>query len=103
MRVVKIREALAGRPIRPGISYPYERPIHHEVDCLIHRNGPAFHDTFGTLDIGGGFQFISRVGVDWRIEEDWRVGYRYEHTSNAGLNEPNPGLNFHVLGVAWMF
>lgn len=72
---------------------------------LVVSSGPAYYsdDTFGTLDIGGQFQFISRFGVDWRIDKNWRVGYRYEHTSNAGIDNPNPGLNFHVLGVACMF
>jgi len=72
---------------------------------LVVSSGPAYYsdDTFGSLDIGGEFQFISRFGVDWRINENWRIGYRYEHTSNAGLDDTNPGLNFHVLGVACMF
>ncbi len=72
---------------------------------LVVSSGPAYYsdDTFGSLDIGGEFQFISRFGVDWRIDRNWRVGYRYEHTSNAGLSDTNPGLNFHVLGVACMF
>lgn len=72
---------------------------------VVASSGPAYYseDHFGPLDIGGNFQFISRLGVDWRITGDWRIGYRYEHTSNAGLDDQNPGLNFHVLGVACMF
>lgn len=87
--------------ITPVVRLAFER---FPVDLVV-SSGPAYYsdDTFDSRDIGGNFQFISRLGVDWRINSDWRVGYRYEHTSNAGLDETNPGLNFHVLGAACMF
>jgi hypothetical protein len=32
--------------------------------------------------------------------DDWTLGYRFQHISNAGLKKENPGLNFHALAIA---
>jgi hypothetical protein len=58
---------------------------------------------FGSTDISTDFQFTSHVGINWDLMEHWRLGYRFTHMSNAGIKEPNPGLNMHVLGVSWLF
>ncbi|WP_269523828.1 acyloxyacyl hydrolase [Coraliomargarita parva] len=68
-------------------------------------SSPALYseDSYGKVDIGSNFQFISRIGVDWNINDTWTVGYRYQHTSNADLADPNPGLDMHTLAVAYQF
>lgn len=54
---------------------------------------------FGETELSTPFQFSSRVGVGLTFGPDSRheIGYRLWHLSNAGIKNPNPGLNFHVL------
>lgn len=49
------------------------------------------------------FQFTSHVGLDWKIKPHWKMGYRYQHMSNAGLGMPNPGLNINMLSVSYLW
>jgi hypothetical protein len=67
---------------------------------------PAFisRDTFGNRDYNGTLQFISHVGIDFRLGSKLGVGYRLQHMSNGSLNGgPNPGLNMHLLELNWYF
>ena len=50
--------------------------------------------TFGS-HAGAGFRF----GPQDRIE----LGYRFQHLSNAGLGDPNPGINFHLIRLLYYF
>ncbi len=52
---------------------------------------------FGNDDIGGAFQVSSHVGIGVRIGKRWRLGYRFQHTSNGDLYDSNPGLDIHML------
>lgn len=47
--------------------------------------------------LGGSFFFTSHLGVGW-IFPGWRIGLRYQHTSNANLSSPNPGVD--MVGIA---
>jgi hypothetical protein len=29
--------------------------------------------------------------------------YRYQHQSNAGLGDDNPGINFHLMSLGYHF
>jgi lipid A 3-O-deacylase len=58
---------------------------------------------FATKDFGAYFQFTSHVGLNWDLSSRFRVGYRFQHMSNAGIAEPNPGLNLHMVGVSYLF
>ena len=49
---------------------------------------------FGT-HLGAGLRF----GAQGRYE----LAYRYQHLSNAGLGDDNPGINFHVLQLGYHF
>ncbi|MEY2428504.1 MAG: hypothetical protein QOJ40_1389 [Verrucomicrobiota bacterium] len=60
-------------------------------------------DVFGTKDLGSMFQFTSHIGLNWNFAERFRAGYRFQHMSNAGISEPNPGLNLHVVAVSYLF
>jgi hypothetical protein len=66
---------------------------------------PTFisRDRFGKEDLGGPVQFTSHVGLSAGVYRGLRVGYRFQHMSNAGLYDRNPGLNLHMLEVAWRF
>ncbi len=68
-------------------------------------SGPSLYseDTFGPRDLGGEFQFTSGIGLNWQTCENWTLGYRFQHTSNADLNEPNPGLEMHTISLSRAF
>lgn len=72
---------------------------------LIISSGPALlsEDEFDQLDLGGSFQFTSAVGFDIEVSEDWTLGYRYLHISNAGLHDVNPGMDLHALSLFYAF
>ncbi len=58
---------------------------------------------FETKDFGDAVQFTSHIGLYWDITQHWRLGYRFQHMSNAGISQDNPGLNLHVLAVSYRF
>ena len=60
-------------------------------------------DKFGYRDFGILFQFTSHVGLDWEFAAHWKLGYRFQHMSNAGLGTPNPGLNLHLFGLGYRY
>ncbi len=66
---------------------------------------PTFlgHPDFGTKNFGGNAQFTTHAGVNVDIGCAFRVSYRFQHMSNAGLDVHNPGLNLHVFGVSYRF
>ncbi len=39
------------------------------------------------------FQFGDHVGIGWRSAQ-WDFAARLQHLSNAGIDHPNPGINF---------
>jgi hypothetical protein len=51
------------------------------------------------------FAFGSHVGLGARFGAAGRyeVIYRYQHLSNAGLGDENPGINFHVVQLGYHF
>ncbi len=72
---------------------------------IVLSTGPTLitDDTFDTFDLGGNLQFTSAAGIDWELNDDWTLGYRFQHISNASIRSTNPGLNLHVLAVAREF
>lgn len=72
---------------------------------LVGTTGPSLYseDTFGDFDIGGNIQFSSSIGLNWQICDGWALEYRMQHTSNAGLDDNNPGLEMHAFGISHNF
>jgi lipid A 3-O-deacylase len=58
---------------------------------------------FDGLNLGMQFQFATYAGLDWNIGTHFRLGYQFQHMSNAGLASPNPGVNFHFFAVSYRF
>lgn len=58
---------------------------------------------FGDDDLGGPFQFTSHIGIDLNIARHFAVGYRLQHMSNFVFYDSNPGLNLHMIEVAYRF
>ncbi len=63
----------------------------------------------GAPDLGTTFEFNEQFGTGvrffWRRNLALNFQYRYIHISNAGIKEPNQGVNEHVFyaGVTWFF
>jgi lipid A 3-O-deacylase len=51
------------------------------------------------------FQFADMVGVGAQFGErqQYQAGFRFQHVSNAGIKEPNPGINFTQLYLQYNF
>ncbi|VAW47572.1 probable signal peptide protein [hydrothermal vent metagenome] len=47
-------------------------------------------------------QFGSIFGLGIKHKQ-WEISYRYLHISNAGIEMPNPGTDFHNLHLAYRF
>ena len=54
-------------------------------------------DNLGEKDFGGKFNFISHIGMKIKLDINHMVGYRFEHMSNAGIYDHNPGINWHTF------
>lgn len=53
-----------------------------------------YHDRLSTA-----FEFSPELGFGVALSHGWEVGYRLRHVSNAGIKEPNGGVNFNLLTV----
>lgn len=60
-------------------------------------------DKFGREDFGTQFQFTSHIGVNYQFGWNLEAGYRFQHMSNAGIDEENPGLNLHMFQLGYRF
>jgi lipid A 3-O-deacylase len=51
------------------------------------------------------FQFADMVGVGAQLgsRQQYQAGFRFQHVSNAGIKEPNPGINFSQLYLQYNF
>ncbi|HWK70250.1 MAG TPA: acyloxyacyl hydrolase [Burkholderiaceae bacterium] len=58
---------------------------------------------FADRDLGSAFQFGNHVGAGVLINDAHRIGVRYSHFSNAGLKEPNQGLDLLQLTYTYRF
>ena len=59
------------------------------------------HD-FGTRNFGTPFQFTSHFGLNWDLGH-FRVGYRFQHMSNADISQNNPGLSMQMVALSYRF
>lgn len=86
---------------RPGLRFGREgSPL-----ALVLASGPAVltGHRFGDLDLGCDFQFASCIGFDCALGTDWVVGYRFQHLSNAGFDDRNPGIETHAVELTRAF
>lgn len=49
------------------------------------------------------FQFGDHIGVgaEFGNKMRYRVTYQFQHLSNAGIDDPNPGINFHLVSFGF--
>jgi hypothetical protein len=57
------------------------------------------------LTVSTAFQFADMVGVGMVFGEkqNYEAGFRFQHVSNAGIKDPNPGINFSQLYLQYNF
>ena len=60
-------------------------------------------DVFGNINMGTYFQFTTYIGFDLDVTKHIRLGYRFQHISNAGLSQHNPGINMNMLALSYVF
>jgi len=62
---------------------------------------------FGGLDFGSILQFGAYLGINYRFDNGFKIGYRIQHISNGHLmyspHTPNPGLDMHLIGISKVF
>ncbi len=58
---------------------------------------------FGASDLGQRLQFTSHIGLRWYLTGHLSAGIRFQHMSNGGLGNPNPGLNLEMLELSYYF
>ena len=58
---------------------------------------------FNGADLGDKFHFTSHAGIHIQFGEVLDAGYRYQHMSNASLDNTNPGLNMHMFWLGYRF
>jgi hypothetical protein len=58
---------------------------------------------FGDENFGGPIQFISHVGISFKLIDNLGVGYRFQHMSNASIYNRNPGLELHMFELKYFF
>jgi lipid A 3-O-deacylase len=69
--------------------------------------GIGFHMLSGSrvsrdLTLSTRFQFGDHLGIGYRFAH-YDLGMRFQHLSNAGLRNPNPGINFLQLRLQYHF
>ena len=62
-------------------------------------------DGIGDRDFDIPFSFGTHFGVGTRFgaQGKYEVVYRFQHLSNAGLGDDNPGINFHAVQLGYHF
>lgn len=58
---------------------------------------------FGDTDLGGPIAFSTHVGVAVSVVRHLAIGYRFQHTSNANIYSSNPGIDVHMIEMAYRF
>jgi len=58
---------------------------------------------FGTVNLGQELQFTTYLGLNLDLTRHWRLGYRFQHMSNADLAPSNPGLNMNMFSLSYAF
>lgn len=54
-------------------------------------------------ELGGTFEFMSGLGLSWEFADRSRLGFRYQHVSNANLHDKNPGADILLLNYGIAF
>lgn len=58
-----------------------------------------------TYTLSSGFQFADMIGVGLKFgaRQQYQLGYRFQHLSNASIKRPNPGVDFQQIYLQYNF
>lgn len=56
-----------------------------------------------TYQLSTAFQFGDHVGIGYVFDNNWEFGAKIQHFSNAGIKQPNHGVNFITLKASRHF
>jgi len=59
--------------------------------------------SFPERNLGGWFEFTDHACINWHVTDQFTVGWRFQHMSNAGIYQKNPGLNLMMLSANYSF
>lgn len=61
--------------------------------------------SIGDKRFGTSFNFGDHLGVGARFGDrgQYELMYRFQHLSNAGIEKPNPGINFHLVQLKYWY
>lgn len=61
------------------------------------------HTRFDDREISTRLQFGDHIGIAKTLGQDWRIGLRLSHWSNASIKRPNPGLELVQITLSRSF
>ena len=64
-----------------------DSPLYAELHSM-----PGFYADNGGFDLGGPIEFRSGIELGYEGRMGWRYALSYDHRSNAGLYDDNPGI-----------
>jgi len=67
------------------------------------QTGVGAYEKGSSKDLGGTFEFISGLGLSYQFADHSRLGFRYEHISNANLHDINPGADILLFNYGIAF
>jgi lipid A 3-O-deacylase len=84
--------------LRPTQFYDTATPF---VELAVGAHYISDHQIYHGRDMSTHFQFGDHAGIGLTLGEkhDWDIMARLQHLSNAGIKNPNPGMNFYQLRV----
>ena len=96
------------RMMQAGECLPTVARTGFKADALRFQQGHACA-AFGELQRGGGSRKAAanndHIGFGWTFGDKnrYEIGYRLQHLSNAGLSDPNDGINFHQIRFGYNY
>ncbi len=91
------------------VFFKYAFPVTQKFYPFIEVGTGPYYTSLSTYEQGTQFNFISQggVGLSYFFKKDASINveYRRRHVSNAGIKEPNGGIdaNVYIAGVSWYF
>ena len=74
-----------------------------EIDMMSSGLRAGMNDNRNDEDLGGPIEFTSHIGLNLNFARHYTIGYRLQHMSNAFLYDANPGVNSHMIEIAYRF
>lgn len=91
--------------LTPILTYTFDRiEIGQSHPYIEMGSGLALMDskTVENRDKASHFQFVDSLGFGVSFE-NYKIGYRFTHTSNLGLAKPNPSMDLHQIQIGYRF